>query len=77
MGDNTLGQLGAGNQTNFSVPTLLGAGILTEGMVITIGAGAFDTVLVQGMWRILPPRWLLMAMWGQDALGLGGAFWVG
>lgn len=49
MGYNTLGQLGAGNQTSFSVPTLLGVGILGEGMVIAVEAGAFDTVVVMGM----------------------------
>ena len=55
MGYNTLGQLGAGNASNFSVPTLLGAGILTEGMVIAVGAGAFETVVVLGMRHVWHP----------------------
>ena len=49
MGSNALGQLGTGTAANLSVPTLLGVGILAEGKVLAIGAGAFDTVVVQGM----------------------------
>ena len=54
MGSNALGQLGAGSAANFTVPTLLGAGDLAEGMVIAIGAGAFDTVVVQGVQHACP-----------------------